>query len=187
MILPIVGFGHPALRDETQEIGPDYPELAELVANMFETMYNANGVGIAAPQVGLSIRMFVVDGSPMQDMAHEGEVMEGFKKVFINPKKVEEFGKKWDFEEGCLSIPDIRELVTRPDTLTLHYFDENFKEHTETFTGLKARILQHEYDHLEGKLFTDYVSAFRRQMVKKRLNKISKGEIYTDYPMKFGR
>ena len=187
MILPIVGFGHPALREETEEIGPDYPELEELIANMYETMYNANGVGIAAPQIGLSIRLFVVDGSPMQDMVEDDEIIEGFKRVFINPQKIEELGKKWDFEEGCLSIPDIREMVSRPNTLSLKYMNENFEEKTETFTGLKARILQHEYDHLEGKLFTDYVSAFRRQMVKKRLNRIAKGEIHMDYPMKFAR
>ncbi len=185
MILPIVGYGHPALRKETQPIDKDYPELDTLIANMYETMYNANGVGIAAPQVGLSIRLFIVDGSPMQDMTKETEVMEGFKRVFINPEKIEEQGKEWEFEEGCLSIPDIREMVSRPDTLTLKYQNEKFEEITETFTGLKARILQHEYDHLEGKLFTDYVSAFRRQLVKKRLNKITKGDIPMDYPMKF--
>lgn len=187
MILPIVGYGHPALRKETQEIDADYPELDKLIENMYETMYNANGVGIAAPQIGLSIRMFIVDGTPMQDLAIEDESMEDFKKVFINPKKIEEHGKEWDFEEGCLSIPDIREMVKRPDTLILSYQNEKFEEKTETFTGLKARILQHEYDHLEGKLFTDYVSAFRKQIVRKRLSRISKGDIPMDYPMKFMR
>jgi peptide deformylase len=185
MILKIVGYGHPALRRENKEIDADFPNLQELIDNMYETMYNAHGVGLAGPQVNVPYRIFVVDGEAMQDIAEEGESMAGFKKVFINPQKVDELGTPWSFEEGCLSIPDIREEVKRPDTLTLRYQDADLKEHTETFTGLKARILQHEYDHLEGVLFTDYLSGMRKRLLKKRLGKISKGEITTNYPMKF--
>lgn len=184
MILPIVGYGHPALREPTKEIGQDYQDLETLIENMFETMYNANGVGLAAPQVGLSIRLFVVDGTPMEE---DEANLEGFKRVFINPRKVEEVGTPWNFEEGCLSIPEIRELVSRPDTISLSYMDEQFQEHTETFTGIAARIVQHEYDHIEGVLFTDHLSPLRRRMLKTRLQKISQGDVPMDYPMKFAR
>lgn len=183
MILPIVGYGHPALREPTETIDADYPDLEQLIENMFETMYNAQGVGLAAPQVGLSIRLFVVDGSPMET-DFEGEDMSDFKLVVINPQKVEEAGKPWPFEEGCLSIPDIRETVKRPDTITLRYQDIAFNEITRTFTGMQARILQHEYDHLEGTLFTDYLSPLRRKVIRPRLGRISKGEISAPYPMK---
>ncbi|MDB4285922.1 peptide deformylase [bacterium] len=185
MILKIVGFGHPSLRRKNKEITPDFPELDILIENMFETMYNASGVGLAAPQVDIGYRIFIVDGEPMGDLLEDGQSMEGFKKTFINPEKIEEIGKKWAFEEGCLSIPDLREDVRRPDTITLKYLDENLKEHTETFTGMKARIVQHEYDHLEGVLFTDLISGLRKQVVKKRLTKISKGDTNAAYPMKF--
>ncbi|MCB0836000.1 MAG: peptide deformylase [Bacteroidetes bacterium] len=182
MILPIVGYGHPTLKKKAKPITPDYPELEELLENMFETMYNALGVGLAAPQVNLPIRIFVVDGSELEG---DGEDMTGFKKVFINPEKIEETGPEWTFEEGCLSIPDIRENVRRPGDIRLRYFDENFHEITEEFGGMKARIIQHEYDHLEGVLFTDHISQLRRSMLKGRLSKISKGDISVDYPMKF--
>ncbi len=182
MIYPIVGYGHQALRTPASEIPEDYPDLVQLVADMFETMYNAQGVGLAAPQVGLSIRMFVVDGSPMKE---DYEYLDGFKKVFINPQKLEESGETWGFEEGCLSIPDIRETVTRHETIRLTYLDEHFTPHEESFEGMKARIVQHEYDHLEGILFTDHISPMRRKILKTRLNKVLVGQIDPPYPMKF--
>jgi peptide deformylase len=185
MILKIVGFGHPALRKKNQEIPANFPDLKELIDNMYETMYNASGVGLAGPQVDVNYRIFVIDGEPMQDMIDDGEDMQGFKRVFINAKMVDETGAEWPFEEGCLSIPDIRENISRKDTITLRYQDENLEEHTETFTGMKARIIQHEYDHIEGILFTDYLSGLRKKVLKKRLNKISTGEIRIGYPMKF--
>ncbi|RMG26703.1 MAG: peptide deformylase [Bacteroidetes bacterium] len=186
MILPIVAYGHPTLRIKTVEIGPDYPELKELIENMYETMYNAMGVGLAAPQVDIPIRLFIVDGSPMESLApEEADSLKSFKQVFINPRKIEEQGKKWGFEEGCLSIPDIREEVQRPDTITLKYVDEDFRERTQTFTGMRARIVQHEYDHLEGVLFTDHISPFRRRMLRPRLTKISRGDWDVSYPMKY--
>ena len=186
MILPIVAFGHKTLREKAQPIEKDYPQIKEVIANMFETMYNAHGVGLAAPQINLSIRLFVVDGEPMSD-AREGkeEDMTGFKKVFINPTMVSETGEEWGFDEGCLSIPDIRERVFRKETIQLRYLDEHFKEHTDTFSGMKARIIQHEYDHLEGVLFTDKVSPLRKQLLKNRLARITKGDIDRHYPMKF--
>ena len=185
MILKIVGFGHPALRKKNEEITADYPNLPQLVENMFETMYNANGVGLAGPQVAINYRIFVIDGEPMDDILEDGQSMEGFKKVFINAQKIEEEGKEWPFEEGCLSIPEVRENVSRPDRITLRYQDENLEEHEETFTGMQARIIQHEYDHIEGILFTDYLSGLRKKVLKGRLNKISKGDIKVTYPMKF--
>ncbi len=183
MILPIIGFGHPMLREETREIDQDYPEFHTLIDNMFETMYNAQGVGLAAPQVGLPIRLFVVDGTPME--GEEGEDMTDFVRVFINARKTKETGAPFLFEEGCLSIPDIREDVKRPDTITLTYLNRDFEEVTETFTGLKARIVQHEYDHIEGVLFTDLISPMRKRVIKPRLNKISKGTVQAPYPMKY--
>lgn len=185
MILPIIAYGHQGLREETKEIGPDYPELPQLIDNMFETMYNAQGVGLAAPQVNIPIRLFVVDGSPIEPKG--GEDMENFKRVFINPSKVEENGGEWPFEEGCLSIPDIRETVYRPERITLRYQDAQFNEHVETFIGMQARIVQHEYDHLEATLFTDYLSGMRKRVLKTRLNKISKGNVAAPYPMKYSK
>ncbi len=184
MILPIVGYGHPTLRKKATPIKADHSGLKELIANMFETMYNAQGVGLAAPQINQPIRLFVVDGTPMTDDHPE---LSDFKKVFINAQVVEETGEEWAFEEGCLSIPDIREDVKRPDLLTIHYQDEDFNTFTETFSGMKARIIQHEYDHIEGVLFTDHISPLRRQMMKARLAKIMKGIVDADYPMKFNR
>ncbi len=183
MILPIIGYGHKGLREPTEEIGPDYPNLEELIENMYETMYNAQGVGLAAPQINIPIRMFVVDGSPIEPT--EGEDLSNFKRVFINPVKLEEIGDSWPYEEGCLSIPDIRETVYRQKHITLRYQDAQFNEHTETFIGMQARIVQHEYDHLEGTLFTDYLSGMRKRVLKTRLNKISKGNIGVPYPMKY--
>lgn len=186
MVLKIVAYGYKSLREEAKEISPDYPDLAELIQNMFDTMYNAHGVGLAAPQVALPIRLFVVDGSPMDSLnEEEKELLKDFKKVFINPVKVEEVGEEWGFEEGCLSIPDIREEVFRPEQITLRYFDENFEEKTETFNGIRARIVQHEYDHLDGVLFTDYLTPLRKRIIKPRLGRILKGKIDLSYPMKF--
>ena len=189
MVLPILAYGDPVLRKEAEPISADYPELEELIQNMWETMYGANGVGLAAPQVGHSIRLFMVDTQPFAEdedfTPEEQEQLKGFKKVFINAEVVEETGEKWIFNEGCLSIPDIREDVSRKDTITLNYFDENFKEHTEIFSGLLARVIQHEYDHIEGVLFTDHLSSLKRRLLKGRLTNISKGNIEVDYKMKF--
>lgn len=189
MILPILAYGDPVLRKEAEPISADFPELEELIRNMWETMYGANGVGLAAPQVGRSIRLFLVDTEPFAEdedfTPEERAQLKGFKKVFINAQKVEETGEKWSFNEGCLSIPDIREDVLRNDTVTVNYFDENFKEHTETFVGLLARVIQHEYDHIEGVLFTDHLSSLKRRLLKGRLTNITKGNIDVDYKMRF--
>lgn len=185
-IYPIVAFGHSALRKTTAEIKEGDPKTQEIVDRMFRTMYNASGVGLAAPQVGLSLRLFVVDGSPMDGtLEDDPQSMLDFKKVFINPQIIEEEGEEWAFEEGCLSIPDLREEVWRPEVVRIRYQDENFEQHEDTFTGLKARIIQHEYDHVEGVLFTDHLSPLKKKLIKSRLNKISKGKISPNYPMKF--
>ena len=185
-IYPIMAFGHPVLREETQPFTADDPELAGIVARMFKTMYHANGVGLAGPQVGLAKRIFVVDGQPMADVREgEPEDMSDFKKVFINPEVIEETGTEWAFDEGCLSIPDVREDVYRPEQVRIRYRDEDFVEHEEVFTGMKARIIQHEYDHLEGVLFTDYLSGLKKKLLRSRLTKISKGKIEPNYPMVF--
>ncbi|MDC6355235.1 MULTISPECIES: peptide deformylase [Robiginitalea] len=189
MILPIVAYGDPVLRRKCETIGPEYPELATLIENMWETMYQANGVGLAAPQVGRPIRLFLVDTSPFAEdedfSPEEQEKLRAFKRVFINAQMQEETGKKWAFNEGCLSIPDIREDVTRQDTITLRYQDAEFKEHTETFDGLLARVIQHEYDHIEGILFTDHISSLKKRLLKGKLTNISKGKVQIDYKMRF--
>jgi len=189
MILPIIAYGDPVLRKKAKDITSEYPKLDELITNMWETMYNAHGVGLAAPQVGLPIRMFMVDTTPFADddelTEAEQKQLDGFKKVFINAKIEEESGKEWDFNEGCLSIPDIREDVKRKPEIAITYLDEDFKEHTETFDGLLARVIQHEYDHIEGILFTDKLSSLRKRLLKSRLEKISKGKIDVDYRMRF--
>jgi peptide deformylase len=182
MKLPVIAYGDPVLRKAAQDIHPDYPQLKELISNMFETMYGARGVGLAAPQIGQSIRLFVIDATPY---AEDDAALSNFKKVFINAHIVEETGNKWDFNEGCLSIPDIREDISRQDTVTLSYYDENWQHHQETFSGLAARIIQHEYDHIEGKLFTDKLSPLRKAMLKSRLDAITKGNVKVDYKMKF--
>lgn len=183
MKLPIVAYGDPVLKRKAINIEQDYPELDNLIANMFETMYAAHGVGIAAPQIGLSIRLFVIDASPFaEDDAPE---LKDFKKVFINAQIMEEEGEKWNFNEGCLSIPDIREDVNRHETIHIRYLDENWIEHNETYSGLAARVIQHEYDHIEGKLFTDRLSVLRKAMLKSKLEAISKGQVKVDYKMKF--
>lgn len=188
MKLPIVAYGDPILRKKTEEIDEDYPNLKELIDDMFETMYAAHGVGLAAPQVGLPIRLFVVDGSPFGEDDEDGEAdpsLINFKKVLINPIIIEESGEKWAFNEGCLSIPDIQEDVLRHSNILINYLDENFEEHEVELTGLAARIVQHEYDHLEGKLFVDKVGPLKKAMLKSKLDSISKGLIRVGYKMKF--
>jgi len=184
MILPIYAYGHPVLKKEAADIDKDYPELETLIANMWETMYNAEGVGLAAPQIGLPIRIFLVD--TVQTM-EEGKEEEGLKKVFINAHKIEEAGEPWDYEEGCLSIPHIRGDVERPAQVKMKYMDENFEEHEEVFTGIHARVIQHEYDHIDGILFTEHLKPLRRRMVKRKLEKIKKGDVEAHYKMKFPR
>lgn len=183
MKLPIVAYGDPVLKKVAADIDKNYPQLGILIENMFETMYAASGVGLAAPQIGLAIRLFVIDASPFSE--DEGDDLKNFKKVFINAKIEEETGEKWIFNEGCLSIPDVRENVSRHKDILLSYYDENFKLHQENFTGLAARVIQHEYDHIEGKLFTDRINPLRKTMLKGRLDAIAKGAVKVDYKMKF--
>lgn len=176
MVYPIVMYGDSVLRKRAQdiEVGSD---VKSLVDDMFETMYAASGIGLAAPQIGKSIRLFVVDGSPLDDEPG----MEDFKKVFINAEIIEEDEEHNEMEEGCLSIPNIREKVTRPETIRIKYFDENWNEHDEEYDGMKARIIQHEYDHIEGVLFIDYLTPLKKRLLKGKLNNISKGEVDTEY------
>ncbi len=182
MILPIVAYGTPVLKKAGVEIDADYPNLKKLIDNMFDTMYEANGVGLAAPQIGKSIRLFIVDGSPFEE---DEPNMKDFQQVFINPQILEEEGEEWNFNEGCLSIPNIREDVSRRPKITIRYQDETFETFEEEFEGVKARIVQHEYDHIEGVLFTDYLSALKKRLLKSKLTDISKGNIKVDYRMKF--
>ena len=182
MILPVTAYGHPVLRRTAKEIEKDYPGLQELIDNMFETMYVTNGVGLAAPQVNLSIRLFIVDTTPY---AKEVPEAEGFKKVFINPEIIEEGGKETMFNEGCLSIPDIREDVPRKPNIYIRYYNENFLLRKERYNGVKARVILHEYDHLQGILFVDRVSNIRKILLKRKLQDISKGNINVDYKMIF--
>ncbi len=189
MILPIVAYGDPVLKKKGANITKDYPKLDDLLENMFETMYNAMGVGLAAPQIGLPIRLFLVDTSPFaedEDFTEaERNALKDFKRVFINAKILEEEGDEWAFNEGCLSIPDVREDVFRQPKVKVEYFDENFKKHTEVFDGLIARVIQHEYDHIEGVLFTDKLSSFKKRLIKGKLSNVSKGKINVDYRMRF--
>jgi peptide deformylase len=175
MIYPIVVYGDPVLKKQAEDIEKGSLDVKALAADMFETMYAASGVGLAAPQIGKSIRLFVVDGEPMD------EALKEFKKVFINPEILEESGEEWAFEEGCLSIPGIRADVFRAEKVKIRYFDEDWQEHTEEFDGLAARIIQHEYDHIEGVLFTDYLSGLKKRMMQSKLQNISKGQVRTDY------
>ena len=189
MILPIIAYGHPVLKRKAEVINKDYPKLKELIENMFETMYNASVVGIAAPQIGLSIRLFIVDTNPFAEddslSDNDRNQLKSFKKIFINPIIIDEKGDEWSFEEGCLSIPNIREGVLRQKQITIQYHDENFNKHTDSFDGLLARVIQHEYDHIEGVLFTDKLSSFKKQLLKKKLLKISSGKLSFDYEMKY--
>lgn len=189
MIRPIVAYGEPVLKIKATEIDQEYSNLSSLIEDMWETMYASHGVGLAAPQIGLPIRLFVIDAAPFaeDDELESEEILElkSFKKVFINPKMVSEEGEKWTFNEGCLSIPDIREDVDRHENITIEFFDENFKKQILTLNGLPARVVQHEYDHIEGILFTDHLSSLKRRLIKNKLTAISKGAISVDYPMKF--
>ncbi|MFC2124439.1 peptide deformylase [Bacteroidota bacterium] len=180
MIYPIVAYGDPVLRKVTEDVNPDEIDVKKLSEDMFETMRNANGVGLAAPQIGKSIRFFIIDASPMED-----EDYENFSAVFVNPEILAEDGDDWDFEEGCLSIPGIREEVKRKEKVRIRYRDENWEEQEREFDGIAARIIQHEYDHLEGILFTDYLTGFKKRILKGKLVDISKGDIKVDYAMKF--
>lgn len=188
MILPIRAFGDPVLRKKGKEITADYPNLKELIDNMFDTMNAASGIGLAAPQIGLDIRLFIVDVRPLakdEDYEDIAEELKDFKKVFINAKILEESGEEWKFNEGCLSIPEVREDVKRKETVRIEYYDENFVKHTETFSDIRARVIQHEYDHIEGVLFTDHLSALKKKLVKGKLAKISQGDISVNYKMRF--
>lgn len=189
MILPIVAYGDPVLRKVGKEIDKDYPQLDKLIADMRETMYNANGLGLAAPQIGKDIRLFVIDASPFAEdddlSEEEKEVFKNFNRVFINAKIIEEEGEEWAFNEGCLSIPTINEDVFRQEKVTIEYQDENFEKHTETLSGLPARVFQHEYDHIEGVLFTDKLSSLKKRLIKKKLDNISKGKVNAGYRMRF--
>lgn len=180
MKLPIIAYGDPILKKVCVDIDENYPDLQQLISNMFDTMYHASGVGLAAPQIGLAIRLFIVDTK-----ADEEE--EAFKKVFINAQILEETGEPWAFNEGCLSIPEVREDVMRKPNILIRYYDENWKLHEEKIGGFAARVVQHEYDHIEGKLFTDKLSLLRKQLLKSKLDAISKGKIHTDYKMRFPR
>ncbi len=189
MILPIVAYGDAVLKKEAKEIDKDYPKLNELIENMYETMYGAYGVGLAAPQIGLPIRLFLVDTEPFSDdedlSEKDREQMKNFKKTFINAQILEEEGDEWAFNEGCLSIPDVREDVFRKPKIKIQYQDENFETHVEEYDGLIARVIQHEYDHIEGILFTDKLSSFKKRLIKGKLTNISKGKIRIDYKMRF--
>lgn len=192
MILPVVAYGNPVLRKVCDEIGPDHPGLEKLIADMWETLYNSNGVGLAAPQVNKPIRLFIVDTVQIvEDFDDEdrkkypGE--EPVKKIFINAHKIEETGKPWPYNEGCLSIPKIREDIQRNSHIRIAYQDENFVEHEEVFHGITARVIQHEYDHTEGKLFIDYISPLKKRLLKKKLDDISKGKVQVDYKMIYNK
>ena len=190
MILPIVAYGHPVLRKIATNIKPDYPNLTKLIEDMWETMYASNGVGLAAPQVNKDIRVFIVDTSQMFNNMDEEEKADypgdaGIKAVFINAHIVELEGDEWPYNEGCLSIPKIREDIYRQESVTLRFCDEQFQEQTKIFTGLSARVVLHEYDHIEGKLFIDHISPLKRKLMKGRLNDISKGKVNVDYKMLF--
>jgi len=189
MIIPILAYGDPILRKMGKDISKEYPKLEELLETMFETMYAAKGIGLAAPQIGLPIRVFIIDATPFENdeeySEEEREFLSTFKQVFINAKIIEETGDEWAFNEGCLSIPDINEDVFRNEDILLEYYDENFKKHTEKFSGIVARIIQHEYDHIEGVLFTDKLTPLKKRIIKGKLANISKGKIDVNYRMRF--
>ena len=182
MILPIYAYGQPVLKRVAKPIAPDYPDLEKLLEDMWETMYEADGVGLAAPQIGKSIRIFLVDSTPLVDEEDEDQ---GLKQVFINAEILEEDGELWPYEEGCLSIPNITGDVERLSEVRIRYQDENFVEHEATFSGVTARVIQHEYDHIEGKLFTEKLKPIKKRMIKRRMEKIKKGDITAKYRMKF--
>lgn len=189
MILPVVAYGDPVLRKVAKNIDKEYADLSTLLKNMWETMENANGVGLAAPQIGKSIRLFVIDATPFAEdeelSKEEQKTLSTFRKVFINPKITLEEGDEWAFEEGCLSIPEIKEDVWRQETIHITYQDENFSTHKTTLSGMAARVFQHEYDHIEGVLFTDKLSSLKKRLIKKKLDNISKGKIGADYRLRY--
>jgi peptide deformylase len=190
MVLPIVAYGSPILRTVCKDIDADYPNLSILIENMWETMYNSSGVGLAAPQVNKDIRLFVIDSTQIftnLDEADKGKYPDapGFKQVFINAQVQKLNGEEWSYNEGCLSIPKIREDVKRNEEVTIEYVDENFEPHTKTFNGITARVILHEYDHIEGKLFIDYLQPLKRKLLKSKLDDISKGKVSVDYKMNF--
>ena len=180
--MPIFAYGQPVLRKETEDIDKDYPKLDKIVSDMWETMYNAKGVGLAAPQVGLGIRMFLVDTVQVMD---EGKEDEGIKEAFINATLLEEEGEEWAYEEGCLSIPEIRADVVRQSNIKIEYYDMDFKKQVREFEGINARVIQHEYDHVDGILFTEHLKPLKKRLLKRRLEKIRVGDIVPDYRMKF--
>ncbi|MCB9283773.1 MAG: peptide deformylase [Lewinellaceae bacterium] len=182
MILPIYAYGQPVLKKTGKEIGPEYPELEALIANMWETMYNAHGVGLAAPQIGHSVRLFIVDTVQLSKEEKEGP---GIKQVFINAEMLEEAGEPWPYEEGCLSIPDIRGDVERLPQVRLRFVNEKFEPHEKVFTGIEARVIQHEYDHIEGRLFTERLKPIKRRLIQRKLDNIKKGQVEVEYRMKF--
>jgi peptide deformylase len=190
MILPIVAYGTPVLRKMSEDITPDYPGLEKLIEDMWETMYNSNGVGLAAPQINKAIRLFVMDSEQIfenQDEDEKGEYPDepGYKGVFINAHITKLEGDDWSYNEGCLSIPKVREDVMRPQTVTLEFVDEHFKPQTKTFNGITARVILHEYDHIDGKLFIDHIKPLKRTLLKRKLDDITKGKVNVDYRMVF--
>ena len=189
MILPIIAYGDPVLRKLGKNINKEYPELEPLLENMFETMYGAKGIGLAAPQIGLPIRIFIIDATPFKDdeqlELEERNFLSTFKQVFINAQIIDETGENWVFNEGCLSIPNVREDIFRKETIKIEYLDEKFEKHTKKFNGIAARIIQHEYDHIQGILFTDKLSSLKKRLIQRKLTNISKGKISIDYRMRF--
>ena len=184
MILPIYIYGWPLLRKKSEDITPDYPDLQQLIVNMFETMYQAEGCGLAAPQIGLNIRLVVIDGLPMADEKNPDDMLRTFKKVLINPVITERTGNEWEDNEGCLSFPKIRETVKRPSRVKIEYLDENFQPHCEEYDGMAARIIQHEFDHIEGVFFIDRISPLRRKLITAKLNTVAKGKVECAYRVK---
>lgn len=182
MILSIVAYGDPILKKEALEVDENDPEVQKLIDDMYETMYKAEGVGLAAPQIGKAMRLFIIDASPFEEEEPE---LKDFKRTFINPIIIDEEGEEWSFQEGCLSIPGIREDVNRQPKIVVEYYDREFKLIEETFEGLAARIIQHEYDHIEGILFTDHLNPLKRRLLRTKLNNISKGNVKVAYRMKF--
>jgi peptide deformylase len=192
MVLPIVAYGNPVLRKVGQEITPDYPDLKKLIDDMWETMYNSKGVGLAAPQINRDIRLFIMDSIQIIEGLEEDEKDDypgdnGYKGVFINAKIIEEDGEDWPYNEGCLSIPKIREDIFRKESVTIHFFDETFTAHTKTFDGVTARVILHEYDHIDGKLFIDYLKPLKKSLLKRKLDDISKGKVSVSYKMAFNK
>jgi len=182
MIFPVIAYGHPVLKKKAVDVPQDYQDLDILMDNMWNTMYNAQGVGLAAPQIGKSLRIFIIDTLQLDE---EGKEAKGLKQVFINAEMLEESGKQWTYEEGCLSIPHIRGDVERLNAITIKYLDADFVEHTQSFEGVNARVIQHEYDHIEGKLFTEKLKPLKKRLIQRKLEAIRKGNVKADYRMKF--